>query len=175
MPCLGECGKICDRWSPEPECRPLCSINKDGKTFVTVRVAGVIPYDAPNGAQPFDLCQGGKCVEAGEFSIFQNGGPARPTDFFSVEVFDDKNAGMSESWIMVTKVAAEEGWNLMKPLTAQMRPGGYLTGLPDPVVIIYPHPRKNKKGKVIYLPEEKRQRYGNLLDRYPEVTDQGPI
>ena len=66
MPCLGECGKICDRWTPDPECRALCSINNDGKTFVTVRVAGVIPYDAPNGAQPFDLCQGGKCVEAGE-------------------------------------------------------------------------------------------------------------
>ena len=114
-------------------------------------------------------------MEAGEFPIFQNGGVGRPTDFSSIEVFNDKNAGMSESWIMVTKVAAEEGWNLMKPLTAKMRSGGYLTGLPDPVVIIYPHPRKNKKGKVIYLPEEKRQRYGNLLDRYPEVTDQGPI
>ena len=111
-------------------------------------------------------------VEAGEFSIFGGRGGA-PTDFSSVKVFDDKNAGTSE--IPVTDVAAREGWNLMKPLTAQMRPGGYLTGLPDPVVIIYPHPRKNKKGKVIYLPKEKRQRYGNLLDRYTEVTDQGPI
>ena len=173
MPCLGECGKICDSWTPDPECRALCSINNDGKTFVTVRVAGVIPYDAPNGAQPFDLCLGGKCLEAGEFPIFQNAGVGAPSDFSTVEVFYDKNAGTSE--IRVTEVAAREGWNLMKPLTAQMRPGGYLTGLPDPVVIIYPHPRKNKKGKVIYLPEEKRRRYGNLLDRFPELSDWGPV
>ena len=80
----------------------------------------------PMVLNPSTCAKGGKCVEAGEFPIFQNGGVGRPTDFSSVEVFDDKNAGMSESWIMVTKVAAEEGWNLMKPLTAKMRPGGYL-------------------------------------------------
>ena len=58
-------------------------------------------------------------MEAGEFSIFQNAGVGAPSDFSSVEVFDDKNAGTSE--IPVTDVAAREGWNLMKPLTAKMR------------------------------------------------------
>ena len=115
-------------------------------------------------------------VEAGEFSIFGGRGGA-PTDFSSVKVFDDKNAGTSE--IRVTEVAAREGWNLMKPLTAKMRPGGYLTGLPDPVVVITAQPTispDHTKSKVIYLPEEKRRRYGNmLLDRYGEVSDQGPF
>ena len=90
-----------------------------------------------------------------------------PTDFSTVEVFDDKNAGTSE--IPVTDVAEREGWNLMKPLAAKMRPGGYLTGLPDPVVVITAQPTISPDGsktKVIYLPEEKRRRYGNmLLDR----------
>ena len=79
----------------------------------------------------------------------------------------------------VTEVVAKQGWNIMKPLTAKMHPGGYLTGLPDPVVVITAQPTispDHTKSKVIYLPEEKRRRYGNmLLDRYGEVSDQGPF
>ena len=125
---------------------------------------------------PKHLCQPLLCpfgAKKSIFPIFQNAGVGAPTHFSTVEVFDDKIAGTSE--IPVKDVAAREGWNLMKPLTAKMRPGGYLTGLPDPVVIIYPHSRKKKKGKVIYFPEENRRRYGNLLDRFPEVSDRGPV
>ena len=53
-------------------------------------VAGVIPSDPPNAGQPFDLCHGGKYVEAVEFTIFQNAGVGAPTDFSTVEVLRTK-------------------------------------------------------------------------------------
>ena len=112
-------------------------------------------------------------MEAGEFNTWAYGVAGAPSDFSSVEVFDDENSELYER--VVTEVVARAGFNLMKPLTAKVRPGGCLTGMPDPVVVIIPRKsREGYEGKVIYLPEEKRRRYGKLLDKY-EVSDQGPV
>ena len=73
-----------------------------------------------------------------------------------------------------TDLMVEQGWTLKKPLKAKIQ-SSLLIGLPDPVVIIYRIPRKDNKGKVIYLTEENRQRYGKLLDGYAEVLDRGPV
>ena len=145
-----------------------------------MNVAAVIPFDVPEGCQPIDLCQGGKCVP---LPIVENGafccqwacaeGIANPTtDFSSVEIFDRNMSDID--YMDVTEVVAKQGWNIMKPLTAKMHPGSYLTGLPDPVVVISEDMDRTNT-KVIYLPEEKRQRYGKMLDRYREVSDQGPF
>ena len=161
--------------------RPVCALGKNGKPFVTVEVVAVIPLDRPEGCQHVDLCQGGKCVLLSRLSnsssfccnAFCADGNGNTTDFSSVEIFDSNMSRIK--YREATEEVAKQGWNIMKPLTAKMHPGGYLTGLPDPVVVISGD-RDSSKTKVIYLPEEKRRRYGNmLLDRYGEVSDQGPF
>ena len=166
--------------------RPVCALGKNGnpgswgKPFVTVEVVAVIPLDRPEGCQHVDLCQGGKCVLLSRLSnssafccnAFCADGNGDTTDFSSVEIFEYNMSRIK--YREATEEVAKQGWNIMKPLTAKMHPGSYLTGLPDPVVVISDDMDRTNT-KVIYLPEEKRRRYGKMLDRYREVSDQGPF
>ena len=122
-----------------------------------------MPFEAPSGGSTFDLCQGGKCVKAG--AIWSFGATTDPVDSPSGTQIDDNSFYLAQS--DVTAVIAGQDWTLEKLLVAKMTKS-MVGNLPQPVVIVQELGKGGMKagGKVILNPEEKRTRYGNLLEEY---------
>ena len=157
-PRLGKCKKVCK----EDFCRVICAADKDGKHFVKVFVGVVLPKKATSGENVFSLCQEDKCVkDAGEVSTFGGEESEIPVP----ENVDGKEFYISE--IDVTSVMEREGLSFLKPLEAKITSSA-VPNLPDPVVITKKIGKsaKGDKGTVIFPTKDKRQRYGNLLDKY---------
>ena len=163
VPDQGKCGKFCPKGKGKDDCEEICTKDKRQKVFVKVFVGVVMPHVAPSGDSTFDLCQGGKCVEAGKVSTF--GSTTDPVDNPPKTQINAKNFYLAEA--DVTAVIGKQDWTLAKPLVAKMTKS-MVGNLPQPVVIVQELGKGGMKvgGKVILSPEEKRSRYGNLLDKY---------
>ena len=126
---------------------------------------------SPRGYITFDLCQDGKCVEAGKVFIF--GATMEPVD--NVLPVDDKHFHLYER--SVVDVMIKQGWTLEKPLVAKTR-SSIVGNLPKPVVILKELLRETGPwwgnryrysygpGNVTLSPGEKPGNYGNLLQKY---------
>ena len=161
-PRLGKCKEVCT----EDFCKFICAADKNGKKFVKVYVGVVMPNEPPSGSHTFRMCQEDKCEEnAGEVSTFGSNAEAE-AEISPPENVDDKEFYIIEA--DVTSFIAKQGWSFMKPLEAKMTSSVVGTNLPDPVVITKKIGKsaKGDKGTVIFPPKDKRQRYGNLLDKY---------
>ena len=108
--------------------------------------------------------------------------PAKNTENYKmVEMRGDSRDGVDIIAIMIA-----QGWNLEKPLTAEMTKSSrqcsnVYWNLPEPVVVVAPQSWHTilrgavsmevpeEKGKVILNPNEERSRYGDLLDKYSSV------
>ena len=125
-----------------------------------------MPNQPPSGSHTFRMCQEDKCEEnAGKVSTFGSNAEAE-AEISPPENVDDKEFYIIEA--DVTSFIAKQGWSFMKPLEAKMTSSVVGTNLPDPVVITKKIGKsaKGDKGTVIFPPKDKRQRYGNLLDKY---------
>ena len=159
----GRCGEVCTEINGRKDCEAVCEGGKHGKYFRKVYVGVVMPEVGPTGANEFNLCQGSKCVKGGRVGSF--GGTKEDTEIQSNEVVDDKKFKIVE--VDVTDVIVKEGWSFKEPMEAKMT-STVASNLPAPVVIIK---KLDKGGNVIsnqvkFSPNEKRKRYGNLLDKY---------
>ena len=67
----------------------------------------------------------------------------------------------------MTDVLVKKGWSFKKSVEAKMI-NKVMKNLPEPVVIIktFGKGRKLAESKLKYSSNEKRERYGNLLDKY---------
>ena len=169
LPKEGRCGPVCQKFDGKSHCEEICSSGQPGRPLARVSVGLVLPLVAPSGMNTFELCQDGKCVEAGRLGTF--GAPSKSNssgnDYQESEPppIDEKNYFLRDT--DVTAVVDEQGWTLKKPLEARMT-SSVLDNLPDPVVIVK---QLSKEGKVekasLYLsPKEYPRRYGNLLKKY---------
>ena len=109
-------------------------------------VGVVMPKEAPTGINTFELCQEGKCVEAGTLGTF--GAPSKSR--FEAEnsgspQIDDKKYFLRDT--DVTAVVNKQGWSLKKPFVARMTKS-VVGNLPDPVVIYH---QLGKKGDMDQL------------------------
>ena len=111
----------------------------------------------------FDLCQDGRCVNSGTVSTF--GGTTAHTTLKPDEVVGDERFHIVE--VDVTDVMVKEGWSFKKSLETKMI-NKVMKNLPEPVVIIktFDKGRKLAESKLKFSSNEKRERYGNLLDKY---------
>ena len=161
IPDQGKCGKFCSKRTDD--CEEICADDKRQGVFVKVFVGVVMPHEAPSGDSTFDLCQGEKCVEAGKVSTF--GSTTERVDNPPETRIDAKKFYLAET--DVTAVMIKQDWTLEKLLVAKMTKS-MVGNLPQPVVILQELSKGGMKvgGKVILSPEEKRRRYGNLLDEY---------
>ena len=160
------CYPICQDIDGKKYCEDVCS-TKDG--LVRVYVGVVLPKIEPSGDNIFELCQDGKCVEAGrEDCCFDS--------HSSAKLFEgpDRPQIGKENYLLrdleVTDLLIKQGWPLKKPLVARMTKS-VEANLPDPVVI-YHQLGKNgdidqEKISITLSPKENRRRYGNLLNGYP--------
>ena len=159
----GKCGDVCTEIKGRKDCEAVCEGDGLGKYFRKIYVGVVMPEVGPTGTNEFNLCQGNKCVKGGRVGSF--GGTKEDTEIQSNEVVDDKKFKIVE--VDVTEVMETEEWSFKKPLEAKMT-STVESNLPAPVVIIK---KLDKDGKVIsndveFSPNEKRKRYGNLLNKY---------
>ena len=166
IPDPGKCGKFCPKLrgrGTEDDCEEICADDKRQGVFVKVFVGVVMPHVAPSGDSTFDLCQGGKCVAAGKVSSY--GSTTERVDNPPENRIDNKKFYLAQT--EVTEVMIKQDWTLEKPLVAKMTKS-MVGNLPQPVVVLQELSKGGMKagGRVILSPEEKRQRYGNLLDKY---------
>ena len=121
-----------------------------------------MPRLAPSGVSGFDLCQGGKCVEAGKVSTF--GSTSQHVDNHKSQI-DEKDFQLMET--DVTGIVDKQGWTLKEPLVATMT-STMVGSLPQPVVILKEVGKAGEviSGKVILGPKEQRRHYGNVLQKY---------
>jgi len=140
--------------------KDLCQ-TKSGE-IVKVKLGIVLPKAAPSNSWEFNLCQNGKCVLGRSLGTFgelpdpipplgKKGYFLRETDVTDVMVEHDFDPDESLTGEMTnkTKSFANKYWDL-----------------PEPVVIIVPHPDNGGKGKVLIHPNEDRSRYADLLDDF---------
>ena len=160
----GKCGKVCNKLKGKTFCEDVCVDDEHPGSFVKVVVGVVMPRDAPSGVSTFDLCQGGKCVEAGNVGTF--GSTTKPFYNYKSRI-DDKNFHLMET--DVTDIVDKQGWTLKKPFVAKMT-RTMVGNLPRPVVILMEMGKGGKmiNGKVTLSPGEKRRHYGNLLQKYSD-------
>jgi len=163
LPHRGKCGNVCTKLKGRSHCEEICADAMRPGALCKVFVGVVMPIVAPSGVSTFDLCQGGKCVKAGEVSAF--GSTTNRALKPSKSQIDDKNFILMET--DVSPVIKEQGWALGKPLVAKMTKS-MVGSLPDPVVILRELGKEGlmDRGKVMLSPKEKRRHYGNLLDDY---------
>ena len=150
------------------DCEAACkSCRTDGNYFVQVYVAVVMPQVDPTGSHDFGLCQDGKCVKGGSVSTF-GAFDDEWTKLKSGEVVDKENFLIFE--VDVSDVMVKEGWSFLKPLEAKMTTN-LIKNLPEPVVVIKTYGKGGKlvESKLIFNSNEKRERYGNLLDKYSKI------
>ena len=161
---MGKCGTVWDKTSKGRSFSNDICLLRPG-VFATVSVGVVVPRNAPSGLWTFDLCQDGKCVEAGNVALF--GATVEPHD--NVLPIDDENFNLFER--SVTEVIREQGWTLEKPLVAKTT-SSIVGNLPQPVVILKEILDKGRygPGNVTLSPGEKPGNYGNLLQRYAAIN-----
>ena len=159
----GKCREVCSAIHGIKNCEAICYSDTPGIHFVKVYVAVVMPRVAPSGVYAFNLCQEGKCVNSGTVSTF--GGTIAHTTLKPDDVVDNEKFHIVE--VDVTDVMVQEGWSFKKSLEAKMI-NKVMKNLPEPVVIIktFGKGRKLAVSKLIYSSNEKREGYGNLLDKY---------
>ena len=159
----GKCREVCSAIHGIKNCEAICYSDTPGIHFVKVYVAVVMPRVAPSGVYAFNLCQEGKCVNSGTVSTF--GGAIAHTTLKPDDVVDNEKFHIVE--VDVTDVMVQEGWSFKKSLKAKMI-DKVMKNLPEPVVIIktFGKGRKLKKSKLKFSSNEKRESYGNLLDKY---------
>ena len=132
-------------------------------------VGVVMPKEAPTGTNTFELCQGGKCVEAGTIGTFGAISKSRfvAENSGSPQV-DDKKYFLRDT--DVTDVVDKQGWTLKKPFVARMTKS-VVGNLPDPVVILHQLGEEGdldtEKTSVTLSPREEVGHYGNLIKGYP--------
>ena len=95
----------------------------------------VLPKEAPTGINTFELCQDGRCVEAGRLGTF-GAKSSSANDYQGSEPprIDDKKYFLRDT--DVTAVVDKQGWSLKKPLVARMT-RSVVGNLPDPVIIVH--------------------------------------
>ena len=126
-----------------------------------------MPKLAQSDVYAFSLCQDGECVNSGTVSTFGDSGGQNKLQ--PGEVVDDEKFLIYEAG--VSDVLRDEGWSFLKPLEAKMTTN-LIKNLPEPVVIIKTfEPEERGRRKVVevklkFNSNEKRERYGNLLDKY---------
>ena len=122
-----------------------------------------MPRVAPSGVYAFDLCQDGRCVNSGTVSTF--GGTTALEKLLPEEIVDSERFHIVE--VDVTDVMVKEGWSFKKSLEVKMI-NKVMKNLPEPVVIIktFGKGRKIKRIKLRFSPNDKREHFGNLLDKY---------
>merc|ERR1712243_112645 len=151
----GDIASGCFTWGSKDICRI-----KRGE-IVKVKLGIVMPRKAPSKIWDVNLCQNGKCVLGRSLGTFGKlPDPIPPLgkkDYFLRETD-------------VTDVMIEHDFDPDMPLTAEMTKetksfANKYWDLPEPVVMMRPHPRDNgKKGKVFLHPNEDRSHYADLLD-----------
>ena len=159
----GKCEEVCTVTKGQEDCEAVCDSDKPGKYFVKVYVAVVMPRVAPSGVFAFKLCQNRKCVNSGTVSTFGDSGGQNKLQ--AGQVVDDKKFYIVDN--DVTDVMVKEGWSFKKPLEAKMI-NKVMKNLPEPVVIIKTFGKGGKLtgSKLNFGSNEKRENYGNLLDKY---------
>ena len=169
----GKCRNVCSTVNNKKNCEAICSTDKPGN-YVKVYAAAVMPL-SHSGSHVFDLCQeyipggnmdanpGGNCVVSAG-SVTGSGDGFWDT-IKSGEVVDDENFHIIE--VDVTDVLVKKGWSFLKPLDAFMSIFSY-RNLPEPVMVIKTFGKGGKllESKLRINALEKRERYGNLLDKY---------
>ena len=165
VPEEGRCGPVCQEINGKNHCEEICSI--DGG-LARVSVGLVLPKAPPTGINTFDLCQDGKCVEAGRLGTF--GAPIKGADYQGSEPpqIDKENYFLRDT--DVTAVVDKQGWSLKKPFETKMKKSVVPNlNLPPPVVIIH---KLGKDGnpdtekKILILSEKEKEKYGNLIEGY---------
>ena len=158
----GTCRDVCDTVNNREYCETICDTAKPGNYYVQVYVGVVMARPAPSGMHFFNLCQDGDCVKGGSASTFGAGDWPK---LQPGEVVDDKKFLIYEAG--VSDVLRDEGWSFLKPLEAKMTTN-LIKNLPEPVVVIKTFDKRGKlvESKLIFNSNEKRERYGNLLDKY---------
>ena len=165
----GTCYDVCTTVNNKKDCDAMCyPAAKPEKYFSKVYVGVVMPRLAPGGIHTFNLCQDGNCVKGGRASTWGAFNDVWPK-LQPGEVVDDEKFLIYEAG--VSDVLRDEGWSFLKPLEAKMTTN-LIKNLPEPVVIIKTfEPEERGRRKVVevklkFNSNEKRERYGNLLDKY---------
>ena len=159
----GRCKDVCTEVNNIKDCEAVCYSDKPGNHFAKVYVGVVMPRAQQSGVHAFNLCQDGKCVNSGKVSTFGDDGVH--TKLQSGEVVDKEKFHIVE--VGVTDVMVKEGWSFKKPLEAKMI-NKVMKNLPEPLVIIKTFGKGGKltESKLKFSSNEKRENYGNLLDKY---------
>ena len=163
----GTCRDVCTTVNNRRDCKAMCYPAKPGNYYVQVYVGVVMARLAPSGMHFFNLCQDGKCVRGGRYGTF--GGRAGDWPKLKPgEVVDDEKFFIYEA--DVSDVMRDQGWSFLKPLEAKMTTN-LIKNLPEPVVIIKTFGKRGKlvEVKLKFNSNEKRERYGNLLDKYSKI------
>ena len=137
------------------------SSNNGGHARMSLGV--VLPKHAPSGINIFELCQAGKCVEAGQLGSF--GGSAIGADYQGSPPIDKKNYILRDT--DVTDLVKKQGWSLKKPFKTKMTKS-VVPNLPPPVVIIHQLGKEGEdtEKKILILSQKEKEKYGNLIEGY---------
>ena len=164
LPKEGRCGLVCRRIDGKRHCEEICSNNG---VFARVSVGVVLPKKAATGINVFELCQDGRCVEAGRLVTFGAHSNGKDSAGSEPAQIDKENYFLRDT--DVTAVVTKQRWTLKKPFVARMTKS-VVRNLPDPVVIHHQLGRKGnmdeEKISITINPEEKPRRYGNLIHGY---------
>ena len=162
---LGKCRDVCSSVNNIRNCEVMCFGDRTKGTYVKVYVGVVMARPAPSGMHFFNLCQDGDCVKGGSASTFGAGDWPK---LQPGEVVDDEKFKILE--VDVSDVLRDQGWSFFKPLEAKMTTN-LIKNLPEPVVVIKTYGKGGKlvESKLIFNSNEKRERYGNLLDKYSKI------
>merc|ERR1711974_153215 len=172
----GKCGPVCQEIDGKNHCEEVCSSGEPGGPLVRVSVGVVLPRVAPSGINTWELCQDGKCVEAGRLGTFGVRATSNSSNEQGSEPpqINEKNYYLRDT--DVTAVVHKQGWTLTKPFEARMT-SSVVGNLPDPVVIVK---KLDEEGKaeieeVSLNPKENPRRYGNLIQNYSVNTNKRKI
>ena len=137
---------------------PLCA-GSPGSPRIFIGL--VTPKMMPSGYTTFNLCQLGRCVEAGKKASF--GSPN--SNSISSQNVDSSSHRLTE--YDVTDLVAEQRWDVLDPLEARLT-SSLVEGLPQPVIIV----RYQGGPGEVHMPQgQNGADYGDLLDRYnPEIN-----
>ena len=168
VPAEGKCGPVCQEIDGKDHCEEICSSGEPDGPLATVSVGVVLPRVAPSGINTFELCQDGKCVEAGRLGTFGVRATSNSSNDYQITAptqIDEKNYFLRDT--DVTAVVDKQGWTLTKPFEARMT-SSVVGNLPDPVVIVK---KLGEEGKpemeeASLSPKENPRRYGNLIKKY---------
>jgi len=156
----GDIASGCFTWGYNDICRI-----KSGE-IIKVKLGYVLPRKSPSKIWEFNLCQNEKCVPIRGFATYGSNHPGYLAN--PIPPLGTKDYRLRE--YDFTHLMIEHNFDPDKPLTAEMTKetksfANKYWDLPEPVVMMRPHPRDNgKKGKVFLNPNEDRSHYADLLD-----------